>query len=172
LFSLEGRRHDAVILADSGLLNNLQRIANSPAGQPYCIYGDPAYPLRVHLQAPFRYGVLTPQLIAFNQSMSSVRESVEWLFNDIVTSFKFRDFKKNLKIGLSCIGKMYVVSAILRIALTCLYGNETSSYLTINKNLLVIYCKSCILIGYRTHYLSADIFFFIGIKAYSPNSHQ
>jgi hypothetical protein len=23
-------------------------------------------------------------------------------------------------------------------------------------NLLVIYCKSCILIGYRTHYLSAD----------------
>jgi hypothetical protein len=26
----------------------------------------------------------------------------------------------------------------------------------ISKNLLVIYCKSCILIGYRTHYLSAD----------------
>jgi hypothetical protein len=26
----------------------------------------------------------------------------------------------------------------------------------ISKNLLVIYCKSCILIGHRTHYLSAD----------------
>jgi hypothetical protein len=25
-----------------------------------------------------------------------------------------------------------------------------------SKNLLVIYCKSCILIGNRTHYLSAD----------------
>lgn len=129
MFCLEGRRHDAGILADSGLLNDLQRFANTPLGQPYCIYGDSAYPLRAHLQAPFRYGVLTPQMIAFNQSMSSVRESVEWLFNDIITSFKFMDFKKNLKIGLSCVGKMYVVSAILRNALTCLYGLFSANYL-------------------------------------------
>mgnify|MGYP001800002814 CR=1 FL=1 len=31
------------------------------------------------------------------------------------------DFKKNLKIGLNSVGKMYVVCAILRNALTCLY---------------------------------------------------
>ncbi|RUA05603.1 MAG: hypothetical protein DSY43_04250 [Gammaproteobacteria bacterium] len=116
------------MLAESGLLNDLQRFAHSPLGHSFCIYGDPAYPLRVHLQAPFRYGVLTPQMVAFNQSMSSVRESVEWLFNDVITSFKFMDFKKNLKVGLSCIGKMYVVSAILRNALTCLYGNQISTY--------------------------------------------
>lgn len=36
---------------------------------------------------------------AFNVSMSKVRESVEWLFNDVATSWKFIDFKKNLKIG-------------------------------------------------------------------------
>ena len=36
------------------------------------------------------------------------------------------DFKKNLKIGHSQVGKMYIVAAILRNALTCLYGNETS----------------------------------------------
>lgn len=126
--SIEGRRHDAGILTDSGLLRDLQRYAISPLGHPYCIYGDPAYPLRVQLQAPFRYGALTPQMMAFNQSMSSVRESVEWLFNDIITSFKAMDFKRNLKLGLSAVGKMYVVSAILRNALTCLYGNETSDY--------------------------------------------
>ena len=53
---------------------------------------------------------------------------MEWLFGDIINNFCFLDFKKNLKIGLSQIGKMYIVSALLRNALTCLYGNTTSQY--------------------------------------------
>ena len=53
-----------------------------------------------------------------------MRTSVEWLFGDIQNYFK----KKNLKVGLSSVGKMYAVSALLRNALTCLYGNETSEY--------------------------------------------
>ena len=109
------------MLADSRLLNDLQAFANSPLRNPYCIYGDPAYPLRVHLQAPFRNRALTPQMMDFKQSMRSVRESVEWLFNDVTNYFKFLDFKKNLKIGLSSVGKMYVVSALLRNALTSLW---------------------------------------------------
>ena len=115
------------MLEDSRLLNDLQAFAKSPFGNPYRIYGYPAYLLRIHLQAPFRYRVLTPQMMDFNRSMSSVRESVEWLFNDVTNYFKFLDFKKNLKIGLSSVGKMYVASALLRNALTCLYGNQTSS---------------------------------------------
>ena len=67
-------------------------------------------------------------MVDFNKSMSTVRESVEWLFNDIATYFKFIDFKKNLKTGLSSVGKMYVVCALLRNALTCLYGNQTSTF--------------------------------------------
>ena len=55
-----------------------------------CIYGDPAYPLRVQLQAPFRNVILTPQMQAFNSSMSSVRSCVEWLFGDIVVTFHYR----------------------------------------------------------------------------------
>ena len=97
-------------------------------GQPMCIYGDPAYPLRIHLQAPFRNRALTPQMQAYNSAMSEVRSSVEWLFGDIIGYFKFLDFKKNLKIGLSSVGKMYVVCALLRNALTCLYGNQTSEF--------------------------------------------
>ena len=60
--------------------------------------------------------------------MSKVRESVEWLFNDISTYFKFLDFKKNLKIGLRSVGKVYVACALLRNALTCLYENQTSTF--------------------------------------------
>ena len=71
-------------------------------------------------------------MISFNQSMSTVRESVEWLFNDIVNYFKFMDFKKNLKISLSSVGKMYVVCTILRNALTCLYPNHTSQYFNLD----------------------------------------
>ena len=53
---------------------------------------------------------------------------MEWLFGDIVNYFKFIDFKKNLKIGLSNIGKLYIVCAVLQNALTCLYGNLTSEF--------------------------------------------
>ena len=120
------------MLADSGLLQDLQRFANSPAGNPFCLYGDPAYPHRIYLQTPFRNRALTAPMIAFNQSMSTVRESIEWLFNDIVNYFKFMDFKKNLKISLSSFGKMYVVCAILRNALTCLFPNQTSQYFNLD----------------------------------------
>nr|XP_058957409.1 uncharacterized protein LOC131784603 [Pocillopora verrucosa] len=122
---VEGRRHDAGMLHDSGLLHNLEAYAYSATGLPMCLYGDPAYPLRVHLQGPFRNPHLTPLMEAYNSSLSSVRVSVEWLFGDIIEYFKFMDFKKNLKIGMSSIGKMYIVCALLQNALSCLYGNNT-----------------------------------------------
>ena len=65
---------------------------------------------------------------SFNESMSKVRSSVEWIFGDIINHFKFLDFKKDLKLDLSRIGKMYIVCALLRNALTCLYGNTTSEF--------------------------------------------
>ena len=120
--------HDARMLAVSDLYNDLENFAFCPARTEMCLYGDPAYPLRVHLQAPFRVGVLTRQMEIFNEKMSAVRASVEWLFADIINYFKFLDFKKNLRIGLSQVGKMYIVCAILRNALTCLYSNTTAEY--------------------------------------------
>lgn len=66
-----------------------------PVRHPLCVYGDPAYPMRVHFQAPFKNMVLTPKMVNFNKAMSSVRVSVEWLFRDIVEYFKFVDLKKN-----------------------------------------------------------------------------
>ena len=80
------------------------------------------------MQGPFRYGVLTPQMQQYNTEMSAVRSSVEWLFGDVINSFKFNDFKKDLKLFLSSFGKIYVVSVILRNAMTCLYGNMTSEF--------------------------------------------
>ena len=49
------------------------------------------------------------------------------VIGDIIEYFKFVDFKKNLKIGMSSIGKMYIVSALLQNALSCLYGINTAT---------------------------------------------
>ena len=53
-----------------------------------CVW-RPCLPLRVHLQAPFRHGILTPMMEGYNAEMSSVRVTVEWLFGDIINDFKF-----------------------------------------------------------------------------------
>ena len=64
--------------------------------------------------------------------MSSVRIAVEWIFGDIVNYFKFLDFKKNLKLELSAVGKMYIVCALLHNVRTCLYNNTTSTFFGID----------------------------------------
>lgn len=125
---VEGKRHDSAMLAMSGILDQMQQYSVNPDGDFLCVYGDPAYPLRPQLQAPFRGGILTEDQRAWNKSMSTVRVAVEWLFGDIINYFKFLDFRKNLKVFLSAVGKMYLSCALVQNAHTCLYGSTTSKY--------------------------------------------
>ena len=74
-------------------------------------------------------------------SMSTIRVTVEWLFGEVTNSFKALDFKRNLKLELSSVGKMYVaVCTLLGNALTCLYGNHASEFFWAGGVLSVI-CK-------------------------------
>ena len=125
---IEGRRHNFFMLRESNMLQQLKLYAFNLNGDPLCLYGDPAYPLRVHVQDPFKNARLLPLEQEFNMAMSKVKVSVEWLFGDICNWFAFLDFKKNLKINLSPVGKMYLVCALLANARTCLYGNMTSDF--------------------------------------------
>ena len=125
---VEGKRHDSGMLRESGLLNQLQQHSFTPNGLVLCIYGDPAYPLRQHLQAPFRSLQLAQVQKDYNKAMRQVRTSVEWVFGDISNFFAFLDFKKNLKVGLSAVGKMYKTCALLTNARTCYYKSLTSDY--------------------------------------------
>ena len=63
----EGRKHDAGMLGESGLMRDLERFAHSPTGEAMCLYGDPANPLRIHMQAPFRDANLTDETKAYNK---------------------------------------------------------------------------------------------------------
>ena len=121
----EGKRHDSTMLQQTGIFNELRRVAFHN-GHPLCLYGDPAYPLGVHLQAPLKYTQLTPQMVLYNAAMSEVGVAAEWLFGNIKNYFKFIDFKSQLQINLSSVGKFYIVCALLENALTCLYGNIVS----------------------------------------------
>ena len=78
-----------------------------------CIYGDLFYPIRPQLLTPFSNPQLNPQQAAYKTGLSKVRVGVEWVFGDNANIFKFLDFKKNLKLGLSPTGKMYIVCAFL-----------------------------------------------------------
>ena len=92
---VEGRRHDSAMLVMSDLLTKLEHHSFSPTGQAMCIYGDPAYPHRIHLQRPFaQQAGFTHEQQAFNQSMSHARVAVEWVFGDVLNYFTFVDFTK------------------------------------------------------------------------------
>ena len=129
---VEGCRHDGGMLAESHLLDQLQLHAYTPNGES-------AYPLRVHLQAAYQGNRLTNLQKGYNTAMTNVRVSVEWSFKEILTYFAFVDFKKNLKIGLGAIGKMYVVCALLTNARTCLYKSQTSNFFGIEPPMLEEY---------------------------------
>lgn len=55
--------------------------------------------------------------------LSYQTSAVEWVFGDIhvVNYLKFLDFKKNLKIGVSAVGKMYIDCALVQNTHTILY---------------------------------------------------
>ena len=136
---VEGCRHDSAMLAMSQIYPQMQQFSRDQNGRPMCIYGDPAYPHRPQLQGPFKGNNLTPLQKQYNKAMSEVRASVEWVFGDLVNYFAFMDFKKKLKVGLSAVGKMYIVCALLTNAHTCLYKSMTSTFFDLDPPIIENY---------------------------------
>ena len=137
---IEGRRHGSFMLSVSGLPNKLRPL-DQPNGQPYVLYGDPAYGLSRNILSPFRGVHLTPQEQEFNQ-MSAVRVSVGWAFGKILQYFSYLDFKKNQKVSLQPVGKYYLVGAILTNCHTCLYGSQTSTFFSVSPPNLETYLNN------------------------------
>ena len=112
LFGLiEGRKHDAYMLSESGLLEKLRPLTHAN-GDPCAVYGDPACGVSLNIISPFCGSNLTAAERDFNKAMSSVRVSVEWTFGKITQLFAFLDFKKDLKLLLQPVRKYYLVGAL------------------------------------------------------------
>ena len=63
--------HDAGMLALSNLYDELKNFAFSPTGAEMCLYGDPAYLLRIYLQVSYYQGHLPQQMEDYNKAMSA-----------------------------------------------------------------------------------------------------
>ena len=86
-------RHDSAMLQETGLLNDLRRVAWYNM-EPVCVYRGSAYPLGLHLQALFRNMQFTPQMVSYHKKATSeLKVAVERLFGSIGNYFKFIDFK-------------------------------------------------------------------------------
>ena len=97
----------------SNFLPLLQQHARGPNRNILCSYGDLDY-LREQPQSPSIGAQITEQQNLWNKAMSKVRISVEWVFGDIVSYFKFLDFHKNLKVQVRAVGKLYTVCILLQ----------------------------------------------------------
>ena len=74
---IEGKRHDAFMLGVSGLSNKLNRL-QKPNGEPYVIYGDPAYGLTRNILAPYRGAQITDdQQDDLEQGVASIDTPVQ-----------------------------------------------------------------------------------------------
>lgn len=129
------------MLRDTNLYAELRDISVYENNK-YIIYCDPAYPMSELILKSYCNRALTPEQIAFNKAMSSVRQAVEWGFGKVLTEFAFLDFKKNQKILLQEVGKMYKMGVLLTNCHTCLYGSQAANYFNIVPPTLEEYLNS------------------------------
>ena len=115
------------MLSVSGLCEKLQNI-QTPDGEPYVLYGDPAYGVNDIILAAYRGAQLTQNQSEFNKRMSKVRVSVEWGFGKLCQYFAFQDLKKPRTFCWQLVAKYYMVGSVLINCHTCLYGSVTSSF--------------------------------------------
>uniref|UniRef100_A0A8D8M060 DDE Tnp4 domain-containing protein n=1 Tax=Cacopsylla melanoneura TaxID=428564 RepID=A0A8D8M060_9HEMI len=128
----EGARHDAGVLRDTNLMQQLEEKAKFSQENKFVLYGDPAYPMSELLLKPFATRNITQLEQDFNTRMATARQAVEWGFGKVIAEFAFLDFKKNQKILWQQVGKMYLVGTLLTNCHTCLYGGQTSIYFNID----------------------------------------
>jgi nuclease HARBI1 len=64
----------------------------------------------------------------WNTKMSKVRESVEWLFKEVIMKWSFLDFRSSMKIFQLPVAKYFTVAAFLTNLHCCIHGSETEAY--------------------------------------------
>lgn len=124
---INGNRHDSFMLRESGLLQQLRDLF-PPGTKRYSVYGDPAYPQSDLLSGGFRRPDPGSPEANWNTQMSKVRETVEWLFKEIITKWSFLDFRASMKIFQFPVAKYFMVAAFLTNLHCCIHGSETAAY--------------------------------------------
>eukprot|EP00963_Diacronema_lutheri_P012013 scaffold1557_cov426-Pavlova_lutheri.AAC.1 len=127
-----GSAGDGNILRRSNVEDRLRNISRR-LGCTVSIYGDAAYSLSTVIHRPHRgnRGALSASEAAFNEEMSSFRQTVEWMFGKIEQLWPLVGDKTRRPIMLRQTGKEDVIAALLTNFHTCLCGGVTTDYLGI-----------------------------------------
>ena len=101
----------------------------------YAIYGDSAYVCVRNKWILCRHTLYADESRevrirkhAENLALSSCREVIEWDYGDVGTFFSYVDYKKRLKMRKSNVGMQYLTAMIMRNAMVCMRGCNTSKY--------------------------------------------
>ena len=135
--SVEGCRHGSGMLGHSGLLQQLEQHSYNLYQERMCLYGDPAYPLRVSLQRPFANP--TPDQLRYNKAMSQSRVAVEWVLVISQIPLPFLILKKPSKPVLVLLERCTFVVHSCNYARSCLCGCATSKLFCLDTPNLVDY---------------------------------
>ena len=125
---VDGRRHDAFMLAESGLLPLLGGL--TIRGINYLVYGDSAYPVTRNMMSPFSSTVATPGSVAarVNEEMAVARTCTsEWWYGITTNTFQTLDFARWQRQWLTKPALQYFVGALLINCRTCLDGGNRVS---------------------------------------------
>lgn len=137
---MEGRRHDWTLYVRSGIEEQLS-VCLMVNGVQYCIYGDSGYNRRVFMEVPFDGSNLTAGQRAFNEAMSTVRVTVEWIFKEIKLYWASVDFKRKLRVEESPAGMLYLGAMLLTNMRNCCYPNTVSQYFNVTPPSLEVYLQ-------------------------------
>jgi len=126
---IPGNRHDSYMLRESRVLRDLEELFESDdSDEFFSLYGDPAYPQSPILFGGFRGAAPGSAEAKWNKRMSSVRESVEWVFGGIIKKWTFLDFKASMKIFQFPVAQYYQTAAFLTNLHNTLYSSQTGAY--------------------------------------------
>jgi len=124
---IAGARHDSFMLGKSNLVQQLRDMTENN-NLIYSLYGDPAYPQSAYILGGFNNPANGSHKAAWNTAMSKVRIVVEWGFNEIITSWRYLDFKASMKIFGAPIAQYYIIGGFFTNCRNCLYGTQTQDY--------------------------------------------
>ena len=127
---VDGRRHDAFMLADSGLLPQLAGL--TIGGIDYIVYADSAYPVTRNLISPIARAAAPPGSVAarVNEEMAVARTCTsEWWYGITTNTFQTLDFARWQRQWLTAPALQYFVATLLTNCRTCLDGgNQISKF--------------------------------------------
>lgn len=125
--SIEERRCDWVLYSRSEVDEKLQYVLEYYGMQSYS-HGDSGYISRPYFEILFHCKHLSDAHRTFNESKSSVRMTVEWMFNELKLYWSTLDYNRKLRISESPVAAVCLSAMLLSNIRNTMYASPIAQY--------------------------------------------